>query len=112
MLKFSHPPLILCLILTKCLTSSQFRSTLVHNVQPFYLLTPNPANDNIRILLKDAEIHKRVKLTIYSNDGRIVYESIITSNFENIDISGFSNGIYLVNLNSEKINLNSKFIKQ
>lgn len=61
-----------------------------------FTLYPNPTNNFINISLSkfDGEIPANYK--IFSSNGRLVYESDIKSSITNVNVSGWSKGIYIV----------------
>jgi hypothetical protein len=61
---------------------------------------PNPARDNIRIKVKSGVPGVGGKIQIFDVIGNLVLERTL-NNAQNIDISGFSKGIYFVKINTE-----------
>ena len=59
-----------------------------------YELYPNPADD--RLVLKLADEHKCENVAIYSIDGRMLKSQ--DSDFENIDVSALTRGVYFVRI--------------
>ena len=59
-----------------------------------YELYPNPVDD--RLVLKLADEHKCENVAIYSIDGRIIKSQ--DSDFENIDVSALTRGVYFVRI--------------
>ena len=59
-----------------------------------YELYPNPAND--RLVLKLADEHKCENVAIYSIDGRMLKSQ--DSDFDNIDVSALTRGVYFVRI--------------
>jgi hypothetical protein len=76
-------------------------------------LSPNPANDNIRLSFSKA-LDKASKMLIYDMNGKIVASSIIEKDesVKNINISALSSGKYIIQLNTANENVNFPFIKQ
>ena len=68
---------------------------------------PNPTKDVITI---NGAVNQNEVLRIYSMNGQLVYEQLINTLPETIDLSSFENGIYLVHYNSQykKVILNKK----
>ena len=60
----------------------------------YYSLYPNPVDD--RLVLKLADEHKCENVAIYSIDGRIIKSQ--DSDFENIDVSALTRGVYFVRI--------------
>ena len=74
-----------------------------------FTINPNPSSNTIEI----QSDNKFTKVTIVSLEGRIVYdkENDKTNSLQ-VDVSGFANGVYLVNVINESGKLNSqKLIK-
>lgn len=61
---------------------------------------PNPARDNISIKVKSGVPGVGGKIQIFDVIGNLVLERTL-NNAQNIDISGFSKGIYFVKINTE-----------
>ena len=59
-----------------------------------YELYPNPADD--RLVLKLADEHKCENVSVYSIDGRMLKSQ--DSDFENIDVSALTRGVYFVRI--------------
>jgi hypothetical protein len=72
--------------------------------QDIFSVFPNPANESVTIRFNSAGQHANV-LSISDINGRIVLEKTIsTSNgtvSEKVDLSGYSNGVYLVALKAD-----------
>lgn len=72
---------------------------------------PNPANDIIRVNL--ANIGEKGDLVIYNQLGASIYQENISSKNElKIDVSGFSKGIYFMQISDGSKFLSGKFIVQ
>ena len=67
---------------------------------------PNPAKDQLIVSLPEGTGDFRIRLT------NMVGQIMLESNTENIDLSSLKRGIYLLNLYSQKYNLNKKIIIQ
>lgn len=69
------------------------------------ILFPNPANDRLTIsnIPSDSQL-----IQVFSTDGRMVQELVVSATSETIDISGLKPGLYLVRSES----WTSKFIRQ
>lgn len=64
------------------------------NIKNRFLLTPNPAHNNLQISIDINEIHQPVY--IYTSTGRLIKYIDIENTETLIDISEFENGIYFV----------------
>ncbi len=90
-------------------------STGIEKIIPdnFIKIYPNPSGDNISIELPD-NISGKIKIEIYSPLGEIVYSGLIdNAKLITLDVSQYTNGIYLVRaitakqmIYAKKINLN------
>ncbi len=70
---------------------------------------PNPSNSTITIL---NDGNKLRTIIISSVDGKLILNKVINSNSEQIDVSGFRNGLYLVTVETDDgKSIVSKFIK-
>lgn len=74
-----------------------------------FKIYPNPATDNISISFEN-EINN-FEISIFSIEGKLIYKTIANSKNVNIDISEFTNGLYLIQIKSEEKTYNSRFIK-
>jgi beta-glucanase (GH16 family) len=72
-------------------------------------LIPNPAKNKLTIQFD--EIQTNNQITIYSMQGQELSSFQMNSEKETIDISNFSNGIYIVNITDEKGSFTSRFVK-
>jgi hypothetical protein len=59
---------------------------------------PNPSDDIINI---DIENINNATIEIYDVNGTLIFSKALNSNFEKIDISGFSGGLYLVKVKQD-----------
>ncbi len=76
-------------------------------------LSPNPANDNIRLSFSKS-LAQASKFVIYDISGKIVASSVVEKDesVKNINISSLSAGKYIIQLNTQNENVNFPFIKQ
>ena len=72
------------------------------------LIYPNPAVNNVNLLLPSAGIYS---ITITDISGKIVSTSLITGTSSQLDISSLSYGIYQITAVSETENITTQFIK-
>ncbi len=75
------------------------------------LIIPNPASDNLTVQLKTGPTTKTT-LTINNILGEQVYTSPITTTSTEIDISSFAKGLYFVTMQTEKVIVRRKFVKE
>ena len=78
------------------------------NVITKFSVTPNPAKDSFTIDFNDNSVIERVLL--FDMLGKLVIQSNSSDNI--INIAALSNGIYLVNIETEEGTFTSKIIKQ
>jgi hypothetical protein len=67
---------------------------------------PSLFSNNITI----EELPERNTIKIFSNTGRLVFESTNES-FNTLDLGHFSNGLYILNIQTEEYNISKKIIK-
>jgi hypothetical protein len=73
----------------------------------FYMISPNPANDLINISCSKKQNYS---VSIYNSIGKQIFNgSSINNSLNKIDLSSFSNGIYFVRLSNES---GKSFIKK
>lgn len=70
---------------------------------------PNPTN---RIVNFDFSNLKVQKISILDISGKVIIEKTVTSQAENIDFSNYSNGLYLIKLQTDTEILTTKIIKE
>ncbi len=71
---------------------------------------PNPVKDEINLNIPTSESPSEI--SIYNHLGQQVLKVDITGGFKNINVSGWSTGIYLMKFSSEVTSQTFKFIKQ
>jgi len=71
---------------------------------------PNPASDHLT--LKFAQNTSKAEIKIYNLLGELKSTSIKSSSESSIDISDLSNGVYIIEVTTEKNIMRQKFIKQ
>ncbi len=72
-------------------------------------ITPNPTTNSIYI---NFENFISSKITIFDMDGRVIQNNIISENNTAIDVTNMANGIYLIQINSDKGTVFKKIVKQ
>ncbi|HWR93821.1 MAG TPA: T9SS type A sorting domain-containing protein, partial [Flavobacterium sp.] len=96
-------------IVTNTATSTfQTLSNKKFDLDNFVTLSPNPAKEVLNITLQEAENVKSI--SIYNLLGQLV--QITTSPDKTIDVSSLKNGNYIIQFNTEKGEINKKFIKE
>ncbi|MEQ8909640.1 MAG: T9SS type A sorting domain-containing protein [Vicingaceae bacterium] len=79
------------------------------SVEPTYFnLYPNPANDRVYL---STNVESPIELMILDLNGRLLKRITNYKKKEAIDLSSFSDGIYLMKLSSKKLKQQFKFIK-
>ncbi|MBX3165678.1 MAG: T9SS type A sorting domain-containing protein [Bacteroidetes bacterium] len=73
------------------------------------MVYPNPTESRINIELNNG-LEKRIMLIDIT--GKIVYETKTASNFETVDLTNFSSGVYILHIQSDTQNKMVKIIKQ
>jgi hypothetical protein len=85
-----------------------------------FIIFPNPTtynltietNDKLRIFADSKEKIANCKLMIIDLQGKEIYKSHVTSYKSQIDVSGFANGVYIVQLQSQQGLTSRKFVKR
>ncbi|MEP4669190.1 MAG: choice-of-anchor D domain-containing protein, partial [Cyclobacteriaceae bacterium] len=74
---------------------------------------PNPSQKYLNVDLASLKLQGSAMIVIQGLDGREYLQKEINSSNDHlsIDVSGFAKGIYILNLNSDKIDITTKFIK-
>ncbi|PJR03296.1 T9SS type A sorting domain-containing protein [Avrilella dinanensis] len=72
---------------------------------------PNPANNYLNISLENLQTDK-IEYMIYDTSGRILQNSILSTENEQIDVSGLSAGVYILELSLNGQKAKKQFIKQ
>ena len=84
-----------------------------HNIAPkkdqFYKIYPNPSNGIFNI---ESTISAETTVEVFDIAGRIVYQNNYNNNLIELDLTAYSNGLYLVKINSEKQSASFKISKQ
>ena len=84
-------------------------STPDAGVKKKFILIPNPVKNKLTIQFDEVQTASQV--TIYSIQGQELSSFHMNSEQETIDISNFSNGIYVVKITDEKGSFTSRFVK-
>ena len=84
-------------------------STIVENEIKVY---PNPVSDIIHVDLSKFAGEK-IKLSIHDINGKQLFISeLLDENEFILDMNSYENGVYFINIESKKVNLHQKFVKQ
>jgi hypothetical protein len=75
---------------------------LTHLEGPEWIVAPNPASHFLTVLWKN---NSRAKIQVLDIQGKLLISQTSTSGNENLDISSLSEGIYWVNLITDKGNV-------
>lgn len=77
---------------------------------------PNPTRGQVSIALSLTEVAKDIRMNIMDISGKSVYQRVIPTAKDgdviSLDLSSFAKGIYLVNLQSDSINITKRVVKQ
>jgi hypothetical protein len=77
------------------------------------LIYPNPASDNISVMLPSTTVPQNAQIKIYSIQGGLVRYFPVTEKVTQVDIKGMKKGIYILSIISDdKPVKSSKFIKE
>jgi beta-glucanase (GH16 family) len=85
-------------------------STPTDGVKKKVLLIPNPVKNKLTIQFDENQ--KASHVTIYSIQGQELSSFTMNSEQETIDVSDFSNGIYIIKIASKNGSFTSKFVKE
>ncbi len=81
------------------------------NTTASFLVYPNPANESITISNKNASDLQHT-VSIYSIDGRLIFEKTFMKEEMKINISGMDAGMYVLKVKKKEKNELLKFIKE
>jgi len=70
---------------------------------------PNPTNGILNIEFSDFIVQN---ITIVDITGKVIIEKAVTAQTENIDLSTFANGVYLIRLQTDKEIFTTKIVKE
>lgn len=76
------------------------------------LIYPNPANDIITIENVSLDNNQDEMISIYNLQGQLIIQQLLQEQKTEINISGFTNGMYFVRVNTDKGVEVKKFVKQ
>ncbi|MBL4652153.1 MAG: T9SS type A sorting domain-containing protein [Flavobacteriales bacterium] len=85
----------------------QKNGTLAESYTPFNIY-PNPASDKVTINFDDNSTDYLI--TIYSIDGKIASNSIVASDQHELYVSEYPNGVYFIEISSEKKTYTEKLV--
>jgi len=74
-----------------------------------YSLFPNPSNGNVEVLFFGDTLNEK-QLSIFDFTGKLVFDIRLIENYNTIDLSNLSNGIYIVVLNDGENNYKEKLV--
>lgn len=76
---------------------------------------PVPATDRISVAFTSPESQENVSISVFDTRGKEIYTSSVSVtkglNVQNLDISGFAKGVYLITINNGTDKVQSKFVK-
>jgi len=84
---------------------SVFGNTLCDDISVF----PNPTNGIVNFDFSDIEVYK---ISITDTNGKVVFVKDVTNGVEKVDFSKFPNGIYLIQLHTNKKTFTVKILKE
>ncbi len=71
---------------------------------------PNPANTTVYVDVNQAD--KSTKVLIYNLQGQLIHTQAVSSRITPVNIADFTNGLYILKVESEKGVSTNKFIKE
>lgn len=79
-------------------------------LKPSFILSPNPVNDKLNLRFFNLGTLQRSVIRIYDITGTLVHSGSLLAMEKQIDVSGFQNGIYMIQLISGENSVSRKFI--
>jgi len=86
-------------------------STENDRTQQDFKIYPNPASELLRVFVSDLE-NEIGTFSIYDSMGRIISQSQLRGETQEINTSSLSDGLYILNIRSKKIHSSARFIVQ
>ena len=77
---------------------------------PEWNIFPNPASNFINI--KNADSFQNIEISIYTLNGQLELQKLVNAGEKFIDITGLSNGVYLVRLKNKSQQFSQKLVIQ
>lgn len=81
-----------------------------------YLVFPNPANDELKIMVRDPIEYNEIVLTIVNSSGQLLYKQDLGFNWLNIsntiDLREFTDGVYILRLSNHNSTESIRVIKK
>lgn len=74
------------------------------------LIYPNPVKETINLLLERA--YKNVSLRIYDISGRLIISESFSGGSHRVNSEVLPQGVYILTLSNEELNVNLKFVKE
>ena len=78
---------------------------------PGMQLYPNPGSDVVQLELDDFDLNAQYIMTIYDATGKVVVEENIQNALTRVDVSGFENGLYIVEVRSGENTIRERLVK-
>jgi hypothetical protein len=95
----------------KQLEEDKNNSEEVKRTEPFdFNLVPNPANQKVKIVLLNRESVNSMQVDLFSVDGKLLLTRANYQSNQELDLSTFENGVYLVSVRSGLLNTTKKLI--
>jgi hypothetical protein len=86
-------------------------SAVVQTEKPFdFTVIPNPANQKVKIVLVNRESVNPVQVDLFSVDGKLLLTRANYQQNQELDVSSYENGVYLVSVRSGLLNTTKKLI--
>jgi hypothetical protein len=91
-----------------------FTGIMINSLNKKLEVFPNPTEGLFKISLNNSELSGKLKVAIQNIQGQVIYSDEFelqeNSLKKEIDLSGYSSGIYVLNIVAERWNCNTKII--
>lgn len=97
----------------RTLVANFVKMTSVEEAETEVKIYPNPTSDKIQINLNDSFALNNVRCELYDYSGKLIMSSNMTNTNQEIDLSSFAKGVYLLNIvDGDKIIVTQKIVKE
>lgn len=97
----------------KSKTSEKIQALSIANKNEGVAFYPNPVINNLWVQLPQQSIEMVTQISIADIMGRIIFTKSVTNNLLQLDVSGFTKGIYIIKVETTGLPIQTgRFIKQ
>lgn len=82
----------------------------IKDISNLISIYPNPASDNFEVMIDALEVSNTLKMMIYNFTGQLVKCQMLSQRKQSVNISNLSNGVYFVELMSDKYTIGKRLI--